>query len=188
MSQAKTLTQDEYEKLFAFVENRKYALRNKMILLTGFKTGLRASELAAIRLGQFLNADKRVNAEFKLSGDQTKGRHPRTIYLSDALREELQTYIDLRGDYEPTHPVFVTAGGKAFTAAVMTQHLYWLFRKAGIDGASSHTLRRQFITKLASKGIGIKILATMAGHRSIQVTAKYIDTNPDMLRNAANLA
>jgi integrase len=39
MSQAKTLTQDEYEKLFAFVENRKYALRNKMILLTGFKTG-----------------------------------------------------------------------------------------------------------------------------------------------------
>jgi integrase/recombinase XerD len=144
--------------------------------------------LAAIRLGQLLNADKRVNAEFKLSGDQTKGRHPRTIYLSDALREELQTYIDLRGDYEPTHLVFVTAGGKPFTAAVMTQHLYWLFRKAGIDGASSHTLRRQFITKLASKGIGIKILATMAGHRSIQVTAKYIDTNPDMLRNAANLA
>ena len=188
MSQAKTLTQDEYEKLFAFVENRKYALRNKMILLTGFKTGLRASELAAIRLGQLLNADKRVNAEFKLSGGQTKGCHPRTIYLSDALREELQTYIDLRGDYEPTHPVFVTAGGKPFTAAVMTQHLYWLFREAGIDGASSHTLRRQFITKLASKGIGIKILATMAGHRSIQVTAKYIDTNPDMLRNAANLA
>ena len=70
----------------------------------------------------------------------------------------------------------------------MTQHLYWLFREAGIDGASSHTLRRQFITKLASKGIGIKIQATMAGHRSIQVTAKYIDTNPDMLRNAANLA
>ena len=188
MSQAKTLTDTEYAKLFAYVETRKFSLRNNLILLTGFKTGLRASELAAIRLGQILNADRKVNTEFKLSADQTKGHYPRTIYLPDSLREELQRYIDLRDDYDPTHPIFVTAGGRAFTAAVMTQHLYWLFRKAGIDGASSHTLRRQFITKLASKGIGIKILATMAGHRSIQVTAKYIDTNPDMLRNAANLA
>jgi len=59
MSQAKTLTDTEYAKLFAYVENRKFALRNKLILLTGFKTGLRASELAAIRLGQILNADRR---------------------------------------------------------------------------------------------------------------------------------
>jgi len=41
---------------------------------------------------------------------------------------------------------------------------------------------------LATKGTSIKVLSALAGHRSIQVTAKYIDTNPDLLRNAAELA
>ena len=69
----------------------------------------------------------------------------------------------------------------------MTQHFYWLFQKAGIAGATSHSMRRSFITNLASKGIGVRVLASLAGHRSIAVTMKYIDASDDMKRNAVEL-
>ncbi len=43
------------------------------------------------------------------------------------------------------------------------------------------------ITSLANKGVGVRVLAEIAGHRSIAVTQKYIDANPEMMRNAMNL-
>jgi integrase/recombinase XerD len=69
----------------------------------------------------------------------------------------------------------------------MTQHFYWLFKRAGLDGASSHSMRRSFLTSLSARGIGIRVLASLAGHRSIQVTMKYIDASDDMKRNAVEM-
>ena len=85
------------------------------------------------------------------------------------------------------HPLFITAGRKPFSASGMTQHFYWLFKNAGIAGATSHSMRRSFITNLANKGIGVRVLASLAGHRSIAVTQKYIDVNDEMKRNAVEL-
>ena len=48
-------------------------------------------------------------------------------------------------------------------------------------------MRRSFITNLANKGIGVRVLASLAGHRSIAVTQKYIDVNDEMKRNAVEL-
>ena len=70
---------------------------------------------------------------------------------------------------------------------MLTQNFFWLFKRAGIAGASSHSMRRTFITNLASKGIGVRVLASLAGHRSIAVTQRYIDVNDDMKRNAVEL-
>jgi integrase/recombinase XerD len=69
----------------------------------------------------------------------------------------------------------------------MCQHFFWLYKKAGIAGASSHSGRRQFISTLANKGISVRILASLAGHKSIAVTQKYIDVNDDMKRAAVEL-
>jgi integrase/recombinase XerD len=61
------------------------------------------------------------------------------------------------------------------------------YERAGIDGATSHSGRRTFITELAAKGIGVRVLAALAGHRSIQTTQRYIDVNDEMMRNAVEL-
>ena len=42
-------------------------------------------------------------------------------------------------------------------------------------------------TTLSQKGVSVRVLAEMAGHRSIQTTQRYIDVNDDMMRNAAEL-
>ena len=187
MAQAKTLTPAELDQVLSYIAQHKFPLRNRVMLLTGTWSGMRVGEIASLSIGDVMNADKTVKAEVRLSAEQTKGRHPRTVFLPQKLRDELQAYLNLRQPVKLTDPLFVSAGRKRFTANVLTQHFFWLFQRAGIAGASSHSMRRTFITNLASKGIGVRVLASLAGHRSIAVTQKYIDVNDDMKRNAVEL-
>ena len=187
MAQAKTLTNEELEQVLAYIADRSYALRNRVMLLTGMWSGMRVGEIASLTVGDVMNANGKVKSEVRLSAEQTKGRYPRTVFLPQKLRDELQHYLDMRQIRSLEHPLFITAGRKAFTANVLTQHFYWLFKGAGIDGASSHSMRRSFLTSLAAKGIGVRVLASLAGHRSIQVTMKYIDASDDMKRNAVEM-
>jgi integrase/recombinase XerD len=109
------------------------------------------------------------------------------VFLPQKLRDELAEYMRLRKTAKAEHPLFITAGRKPFSANVMAQHFHYLFKRAGVAGASSHSMRRSFITNLANKGIGVRVLASLAGHRSIAVTQIYIDVNDDMKRNAVEM-
>ena len=42
--------------------------------------------------------------------------------------------------------------------------------------------------ELASKGLGVRVLASLAGHKNISVTQRYIDVNDDTKRRAVGLA
>ena len=187
MSQAKTLTPAEIDQVLSYIATQGYAMRNRVMFLTGLYSGMRVGEIAHLRVGDVRNTDGSVRAEIRLSADQTKGRQPRTVFLPQKLRAELQTYLDLRGFVPATNPLFITGGRKPFSANLMAQHFHYLFKRAGIAGASSHSMRRSFITNLAARGIGVRVLAELAGHRSIAVTQKYIDVNDDMKRNAVEL-
>ncbi len=187
MSQAKTLTPQEIEHVLAHIAQRSYALRNRVMFLTGLWSGMRVGEIASLRVGDVVNTDGSIKAEVRLTAEQTKGRQPRTVFLPHKLQQELADYMSLRPSAKPHYPLFITAGLKRFSANVMAQHFHYLFKRAGIAGASSHSMRRSFITNLAARGIGVRVLAELAGHRSIAVTQKYIDVNDDMKRNAVEM-
>ena len=187
MAQAKTLTPQDIDRVLAHVAGGHYALRNRVILLTGLWSGMRVGELANLRLGDVLTPDGAVKSEIRLAAWQTKGRRPRTVFIPEKLRTELGNYLRLRRNTNPEHPVFVSGFGRAFSPNTLCQHIFWIFREAGIAGASSHSLRRSFITSLASRGIGVRVLASLAGHQSISVTQRYIDVNDDMKRRAVEL-
>jgi integrase/recombinase XerD len=189
MAQAKSLTPAELEHLLEFVSQAH--LRHAQQADLGIWLPRRHACGRNLKSHHCRCHEPRwtcQNRSSTLSADQTKGRHPRTVFLPQRLQTELQEYLDIRKPTNPAHPLFVTAGRRAFSANVLTQHLYWLYRAAGISGASSHSGRRTFITNLASKGISVRVLASLAGHRSIAVTQKYIDVNDDMKRNAVELA
>lgn len=187
MSQAKTLTPAEIQQALDYMAQRGYAMRNRVMFLTGLWSGMRVGEIASLRVGDVRNADGTVRSEIRLTAEQTKGRQPRTVFLPQKLRDEMQAYFELRGHVPSTNPLFITGGRKPFSANLMAQHFHYLFKWAGIAGASSHSMRRSFITNLANKGISVRVLAEIAGHRSIAVTQKYIDVNDDMKRNAVEL-
>lgn len=187
MAQAKTLTPAEIDQVLTYITQHSFSLRNRVMLLTGIWSGMRVGEIASLKVGDVVNANGSIKAEVRLTAEQTKGKHARTVFLPQKLRDELAGYVQLRQPINTEHPLFVTSGNKAFTANVLAQNFFWLFKRAGIDGASSHSMRRTFITNLASKGIGVRLLASLAGHRSIAVTQRYIDVNDDMKRNAVEL-
>jgi integrase/recombinase XerD len=186
MAQAKTFTAEEFDALLEFVSKRSYAMRNRMMILISFWSGMRVGEIASLRVEDVVDTSGKVRREIRLDAAQTKGRHARTVFFPAKLIAELQTYVDARAVEDRKQPFFMTAGGKAFTANVLTQHFFWLYRKAGFE-TGSHSGRRSFITNLAAKGTGVRVLASLAGHRNIQVTMRYIDASDDMKRNAVEL-
>jgi integrase/recombinase XerD len=188
MSQAKTLNQQEIDKVLAYVANRRFAMRNRVLILCSFWSGMRAKELACLTVGSVMNADGTVKGEVRLTAEQTKGRHSRTVFLPQKLQVEIQRYLDIRRVTNLDHPLFVTAGGKAFTPNLMSQFFFWLYKKNSLDGASSHSGRRSFATKISQSGASVKLLQKLLGHQNVSTTMVYISVNDEMLRNCVELA
>ena len=72
-------------------------------------------------------------------------------------------------------------------ANTMCQLFLDIFKAIGLKDASSHSGRRTYITRLANKGVGVRLLAALAGHSHISTTQRYIDVNSDQLSEAVEL-
>lgn len=187
--QAKTLTAIELRRVLDYIATRKHAARNRACLSLMYYAGLRVGEAASLRLADVVDNEGLVRSEFQLRADQTKGRQARTVFVSEKLRKELTAFIGVTKFKKTTDKLFYSqkAASDGFTANTLTQHFHYLYKRAGVIGASSHSTRRTFITNLAAQGISVRVLASLAGHRSIQTTMQYIDANDDMKRKAVEL-
>ena len=65
------------------------------------------------------------------------------------------------------------------------------YRTIGVDGCSSHSGRRTFITRAArvvhQAGASLRDVQLLAGHRSIQTTQRYIDGDTDAQRKLVSM-
>jgi integrase/recombinase XerD len=119
----------------------------------------------------------------------TKGRHARTVFINAKLKAVLQAYADKTRCVDRSYPFFASQKSvkSGFSANSLAQTFTLLYRAAGVEGASSHSGRRSFLTKLANQGTAIHLLKVLAGHRSISTTAAYLYTNPTQLRAVVEL-
>jgi len=188
--QAKTLNQQELRKVLDYISTRKHAARNRALLMTTFLSGMRVSEVSSLRFKDVVDSDGNIRNEIRLTPEMTKGEFARVVFVNERLRKELQQYIRIYNPQDNTLKFFYSQKrhSHGFNANTLTQHFHFLYKRAGVDGASSHSGRRSFITNLASKGVSVRVLMSLAGHRSISTTQAYIDINDDMLRSAVELA
>lgn len=187
MPQAKTLTSKELRRVLDHVATRPHAARNRAMLLMTHWAGVRVGEVAALRVRDVRDVDGSVRTEIRLDATQTKGKHARVVFVSERLRRELTVYLKQAGGVPPEAPLFRTQKRAGFSPNTLCQTLNAIYRNAGVDGATSHSGRRSFITTLACKGVGVRVLASLAGHRSIATTQRYIDVNDEMKRAAVEL-
>jgi len=190
MAAAKSLTPDEMNKVLAYIAGNSYAARNRVMFLLTAMAGLRVSEVAGLTLADVLDREGAVRSEVYLASSRVKHGHARTVYLNKRLQTEIASYLGTRKNLDRTLPLFPTHRGPrcSFTANTLTQHFYWLYKKAGVSGASSHSGRKTFLTNLASQGVSVFVLASLAGHKSISTTQKYITVNDEVKRRAVELA
>ena len=188
--QAKTLNQAELRRVLDYTATRKHALRNRALVMTTFLSGMRVGEVASLLYTDVVDSNGAIKDEIRLRAEQTKGNESRVVFINEKLRKELQAYAT---SYKPTHKqsrFFYSQKSESdgFNANTLTQFFHFLYKRAGVDGASSHSGRRTFITNLASKGVGVRVLMSLAGHKNIGTTQAYIDINDDMKRKAIELA
>jgi integrase/recombinase XerD len=55
----------------------------------------------------------------------------------------------------------------------------------GLNGVSSYALRHAFAMRLLRRGVGIKAIGDLLGHRSLEATCVYLRIDTDMLRTVA---
>jgi integrase/recombinase XerD len=189
MKQAKTLKNEELKLVLAYVTVRRHAVRNRTIILASFLSGMRAHELASLKIGDVVDEDGRIRNEIVLTAAQTKGRRARRVFVNAKLKRELAAYVKSDcADKSLSSPLFVSQkGNKAFSSNTMCQLFLNVYSGCGLKGASSHSGRRTFITNLASKSVSVRVLAELAGHSSIATTQRYIEVNDEQLRKAVEL-
>ena len=187
--QAKTLNQQELRKVLDYISTRKHAARNRAMLMTTFLSGMRVGEVSSLRIRDVIDAEGNVRNEIRLTPEMTKGDSARIVFINERLRKELEQYLRINKSNNPDSKLFYSQKktSNGFNANTLTQHFHFLYKRAGLDGASSHSGRRTFITNLASKGVGVRVLMNLAGHKSIATTQAYIDINDNMLRSAVEL-
>jgi integrase/recombinase XerD len=187
--QAKTITPQDLRKLLDFVAANKHGVRNRTMLLATHLAGMRVGEVASLRYGDVVNDTGEVRDQINLIPEQTKGRHARAVFVNAKFRRELEAYLVSHPMHSSTDRLFYTQkkGRAGFTPNTLAQYFHYLYKRAGIVGGSSHSGRRTFITNLASKGVGVRVLMSLAGHRHIGTTQAYIDVNDDMKRRAVEM-
>ena len=198
MSQAKVLNEKEVRRVLLYMAAHKHGARNKALFLCTHLAGMRIGEVSALRLCDVLNSDGSILDEIRLSASQTKGDRARTVLLPKRLQEELHAYLSARFKLkdltavtmtDTTRALFCTQkhADRGFTPNTAAQLMHYIYKRAGIVGASSHSGRRSFITALASKGANVRVLMALAGHRNLSTTQRYIDLNPAMMRTTVEM-
>lgn len=188
--QAKTLNQQELRRVFDYIATRKHALRNRALINLSMLSGMRCGEISGLLYSDVIDTEGKVRNEIRLRAENTKTKEARTVFVSDKLQKELQQYAKV---YKPSdvNLKFIYSqkeDSDGFTPNTLCQLYFNIYKGAGLSSCSSHSGRRTFATEIANKGVSIRVLQKLLGHKNIQTTAIYLDANDEMLRKAVNLA
>ena len=163
-----------------------------MVLLT-FKAGLRAKEVASLTWSMVTDTTGELADAISLPNRASKGTNGgRTIPLHNDLRAALASLLAVRGDKVRPHlPVVYSERADGYSANAIAVWFLTRFREIGIEGASSHSGRRSFITATAKKiteaGGSLRDIQELAGHSSLATTQRYIQGDTAAKRNVIAL-
>lgn len=188
MPQAKSLTIAQLEQVLTSITLTRHSARDRAMILLSFWSGMRVGEIAALKISDVVTIEGIIIDEIRLKPEQTKGKKYRMVMIGLRLCSELNIYISTLSSVNEDSPLFVSQKTKKkFNSNALAQKFKRMFEDAGIYGATSHSGRRTFITQLANKGISVRVLQSLAGHKSIVTTQLYIDVNDEMKRSAVNM-
>ncbi len=189
---AKVLNENEFKRLLKIVVAGSNSKRNTALLYFSFGLGLRAKEMSLLKISHVLNENNDfLFEEINLTSNMTKGEKQRHIYLTNPrVQKALLDYIeerkqDNKHSFSYHSPLFLSQKGDKFSPNALQQLFSQLYKQAGIVGASSHSGRRTFCTRLIERGVDIKAVSRLMGHASISMTAQYVEDNPVRLKRIA---
>ncbi len=177
----KTLSEADVDALLAAPDAAKpLGLRDRAMLEALYATGLRVSELVALKLFE-------VDLQAGVVRVLGKGSKERLVPLGEQAVHSLKEYLgsarkSLLGKHS-TNALFITGRGGA-----MTRQAFWhLIRRYGaraIPGKrlSPHVLRHAFATHLINHGADLRVVQLLLGHADISTTQIYTHVARERLK------
>ena len=188
--QAKTITDADLNRLLRLVRRNRYPARDRVMLLLSVKAGLRACEIAGLTWAMVFDAKQQVGAVLEIRDTISKRGRGRIVPLNVELRRGLDA-LRVATCPAPETPIIRSERGRHFAAAAVVNWFASLYRIAGLEGCSSHSGRRTFITKAArlvhKVGGSLRDVQQLAGHASIDMTQRYIEGSTSAKRSLVNL-
>jgi integrase/recombinase XerD len=174
--QAKLITPLVLRRMLDHVRHTRHPERDRVIILLSVKAGLRAAEIARLEWPMVLDARGRIADMITIEDAIAKKQGGRLVPVHPDLRDALRA---LKGRGETQGPVIRSARDGAMRANSIVNWFVTLFATLQIEGCSSHSGRRSFITAAARNvhraGCSLRDVQLLAGHRSIDTTQGYID-------------
>jgi integrase len=187
--QAKILSAIDATDLLAFADCGRHPMRNRVMVLLSTKAGLRAGEIASLTWDMVLDASGQIGTCIELRDHAAKKGSGRLIPMHPDLAEALSVLGQASTGWSG-HIVQSERGGP-MTALSIVVWFKRAYEYVGLDGCSSHSGRRTFITRAArlvhKAGGSLRDVQLLAGHRSIQTTQRYIDGDTDAQRKLVSL-
>lgn len=153
-------------------------LRNTAIIMLLFASGIRVGELCA------LNRNSIKNRQFVVVG---KSKQPRVCFITKEVEEMLEEYLRLRKDNQSA--LFVSnISGKRMTPGSVQRIFRILSKSLQISGLHPHTMRHSFATKMLEKGVGLRDIAALLGHESLDTTKIYTHVTNTRLKQIYDVA
>jgi len=186
---ASVLSEELYNKVLAFALQRsRVPESDRLKILLSFKAGLRACEIARIRVDHMTDANGRPAREVTVFSSVSKGGRMRVVPMHKDIRDALEAFMRR---YPTAKYVAISSRRRkrgrptAMTANAIAQWFFHLFKDMGLKGASSHSGRRTFATnatrKLGSFGMTIVDVQKLLGHARLDTTQAYVEPSDNTI-------
>ncbi len=175
------LNQQEVDRLLAQPDRVKPSgIRDRAILELLYATGMRVSELIALRVDD-------LNLRMGYIRCFGKGGKERIVPIGSHASRAVEEYLTrVRSKIERFQVLpflFLNPSGKKFSRVGFWKIIKRYVRKAGIEKKiTPHTLRHSFATHLLERGADLRSIQEMLGHRDISTTQIYTHISRQRLK------
>lgn len=153
----------------------RHPVRDRTLILTAYRHGLRVSELVGLKWDQI--DLKRAQMHVNRLKDGSPSTHP-------IEGDELRLLRRVQRKYSDSPFVFITERGGPLTRSTVSKLISRAGQRADIPfPVHPHMLRHGTGYYLANKGVPTRTIQAYLGHRSIQHTVRYTELAPQAFRN-----
>lgn len=185
---AKMLAPSAINRVLRHLSKHHDPSRSRVMFLLSVRAGLRAAEIAKLEWSMVLDANGRVGDVVEIRDSIAKKGAGRVVPMHRQLKAAL-TKLFVKSCAEG--PVIKSGRGSGMQPNSIVNWFVSLYQQTGLDGCSSHSGRRTFITQAArlthKAGGSLRDVQILAGHQSIETTQTYIDGDSQAQRKLVAL-
>jgi integrase len=182
---ARILEADALERVLAYIDRTSRTPEiHRLKVLLSFKAGLRACEINGLKVADVTDAEGRVARFISVPDGISKNGKSRTIPMHPEIAKAIRAF---RNRYPGIDRFGITQVNTRIRAQSVNALTVWfsrLYQLVGLQGCTSHSGRRTFITSLARRANefhnSLRDVQVLAGHARLDTTETYIEPSENM--------